>query len=113
MQHRAAPDERLVSRVEEADRDNLEPMRVDGRELAFAYHLGLLVGAEHERDVGPVDVAVEQSNFVAHLTEGDCQIDRERGLADSALAGTDGDDGVRSEEHTSELQSPMYLVCRL
>src|ERR1017187_3802230 len=22
-------------------------------------------------------------------------------------------DGVRSEEHTSELQSPMYLVCRL
>src|SRR5437879_9421766 len=24
-----------------------------------------------------------------------------------------GDDFVRSEEHTSELQSPMYLVCRL
>ena len=23
------------------------------------------------------------------------------------------DDGGRSEEHTSELQSPMYLVCRL
>src|SRR5437763_3368793 len=23
------------------------------------------------------------------------------------------DDAVRSEEHTSELQSPMYLVCRL
>src|SRR5437762_8906724 len=22
-------------------------------------------------------------------------------------------DGMRSEEHTSELQSPMYLVCRL
>src|SRR5437879_9890897 len=22
-------------------------------------------------------------------------------------------DGLRSEEHTSELQSPMYLVCRL
>src|ERR1017187_2870701 len=25
----------------------------------------------------------------------------------------DGDRTVRSEEHTSELQSPMYLVCRL
>src|SRR5437879_11143987 len=25
----------------------------------------------------------------------------------------DGGDGTRSEEHTSELQSPMYLVCRL
>src|SRR5437879_7187518 len=24
-----------------------------------------------------------------------------------------GNDVVRSEEHTSELQSPMYLVCRL
>src|SRR5437879_12792715 len=24
-----------------------------------------------------------------------------------------GDDRLRSEEHTSELQSPMYLVCRL
>src|SRR5437762_5619562 len=24
-----------------------------------------------------------------------------------------GDDALRSEEHTSELQSPMYLVCRL
>src|SRR5437762_3892703 len=24
-----------------------------------------------------------------------------------------GDGHVRSEEHTSELQSPMYLVCRL
>src|SRR5436189_2617384 len=33
-------------------------------------------------------------------------------------AGFKGDEGaeargVRSEEHTSELQSPMYLVCRL
>src|SRR5437763_11452808 len=25
----------------------------------------------------------------------------------------DAEDDVRSEEHTSELQSPMYLVCRL
>src|ERR1017187_10589924 len=28
-------------------------------------------------------------------------------------ARTDGSDAHRSEEHTSELQSPMYLVCRL
>src|SRR5436189_1256373 len=31
------------------------------------------------------------------------------GVAAGRSAGT----GVRSEEHTSELQSPMYLVCRL
>src|SRR5437762_9894607 len=28
-------------------------------------------------------------------------------------AGNHGDTATRSEEHTSELQSPMYLVCRL
>src|ERR1017187_2184011 len=31
---------------------------------------------------------------------------------DPAVVGSD-DCGHRSEEHTSELQSPMYLVCRL
>src|SRR5258708_37397192 len=29
------------------------------------------------------------------------------------LAGPDGGNGGRSEEHTSELQSPDHLVCRL
>src|SRR5437763_4577532 len=37
-----------------------------------------------------------------------CDRRRDRG-ADAAALGVDG----RSEEHTSELQSPMYLVCRL
>src|SRR5437762_5074777 len=44
-----------------------------------------------------------------------------RGFAEPSvghLAGLDDDPGrgnasLRSEEHTSELQSPMYLVCRL
>src|SRR3712207_8042725 len=37
------------------------------------------------------------------------------GMPPSMLGGTDkGEDGVlRSEEHTSELQSRQYLVCRL
>src|SRR5437764_2036398 len=33
--------------------------------------------------------------------------------ADSLLLASLRGDVVRSEEHTSELQSPMYLVCRL
>src|SRR5258708_35956106 len=94
MQHGTAPNQRLVARVEKTNRDDLEAMRVDGRDLVFAHNFGLLVGAQHERDVRPVNIAVEQSYFVAHLTEGDCEIDRERGLADSALAGSDGDDGA-------------------
>src|SRR5437879_11137758 len=38
----------------------------------------------------------------------------QRGQRDRLLArGGAGTDHARSEEHTSELQSPMYLVCRL
>src|SRR5437762_4597065 len=37
-----------------------------------------------------------------------------RFVSDGQRGGGVGDDEVdRSEEHTSELQSPMYLVCRL
>src|SRR5438034_2344511 len=35
------------------------------------------------------------------------------GLAGAVTDGGDGSDGVRSEEHTSELQSHSDLVCRL
>src|SRR5437879_10404783 len=43
---------------------------------------------------------------------------RDRGVGDRAVAcarraGARRAGGARSEEHTSELQSPMYLVCRL
>src|SRR3712207_7313807 len=38
-------------------------------------------------------------------------IAQSRGRTDKAISG--GDSGVRSEEHTSELQSRQYLVCRL
>src|SRR5437764_6512165 len=33
--------------------------------------------------------------------------------AEAKAAQASGDQILRSEEHTSELQSPMYLVCRL
>src|SRR5437762_4231804 len=38
-----------------------------------------------------------------------------RGMSDAVARalGLDGRGRLRSEEHTSELQSPMYLVCRL
>src|SRR5438445_2880896 len=34
-------------------------------------------------------------------------------VADAALSDTTSPQGTRSEEHTSELQSRQYLVCRL
>src|SRR5258708_18101921 len=35
------------------------------------------------------------------------------GLADFRIVGQGGQNNIRSEEHTSELQSPDHLVCRL
>src|SRR5882762_5146057 len=61
----------------------------------YGPNVPLMLGTnEHKRDVGPVDVAVEQSNFVAHLAKSDCEIDRESRLADSSFAGTNRDDSV-------------------
>src|SRR5256885_5201524 len=37
----------------------------------------------------------------------------ERSVGNSAATLRQGDDALRSEEHTSELQSPCNLVCRL
>src|SRR3712207_9003041 len=39
--------------------------------------------------------------------------DRSRRLPDDQSVDRPAGDGVRSEEHTSELQSRQYLVCRL
>src|SRR5258708_31636571 len=36
-----------------------------------------------------------------------------RGPGNSEVDGSIADEGIRSEEHTSELQSPDHLVCRL
>src|SRR2546429_3199732 len=48
------------------------------------------------------DVAVKRSKFFLHFQKGPCIPD---GRFDFQL--------VRSEEHTSELQSRLHLVCRL
>src|SRR3712207_8009243 len=37
----------------------------------------------------------------------------QRGVGVGDVAQAEGDDHARSEEHTSELQSRQYLVCRL
>ena len=48
--------------------------------------------AEHDRHVGPVDVAVDDADAAAQLRQRDGQVHRDGGLADAALAGADGDD---------------------
>src|SRR5436189_4012459 len=50
-------------------------------------------------------------SLVLDLT-GPGRLDPDRGIALADVAQQRAED-ERSEEHTSELQSPMYLVCRL
>src|SRR5262250_3785326 len=58
-----------------------------------------------ERHVDHVDHDVEEEHGRSHREHH--RLDQRHVLVDDRL------DGERSEEHTSELQSPMYLVCRL
>src|SRR5437762_4281599 len=53
------------------------------------------------------------SESMDSLSTLDKQILVERHLISREHAAKSAGSGLRSEEHTSELQSPMYLVCRL
>src|SRR3712207_7398029 len=69
------------------------------RSTLFPYTTLFRSGADDAGDGGAADPQV-----VAHLLDPDA--------ATASQAGALGR-GVRSEEHTSELQSRQYLVCRL
>src|SRR5437879_8438237 len=74
---------------------------------------GHVIDPANERD-GRMDVAVSGSKIAA--VEKDIPANQGAKVVDvSGLYVTPGliDIHYRSEEHTSELQSPMYLVCRL
>ena len=57
------------------------------------------------RSFDPSGVGLENGNF--------CGLPFDYDTAGIVLLGVPWEVTVRSEEHTSELQSPMYLVCRL
>src|SRR5437879_10543474 len=72
---------------------------------------GTVLRGGHE----PSARVVRDARFRPLLERGDESVLRELlGKTDIAYDSREtGDDSGRSEEHTSELQSPMYLVCRL
>src|SRR5437763_12177227 len=76
------------------------PTRTLFRSLAH-----VLVGAAQHRH----EIRLERRAFVAMHADRE----RRRGEVDVLLANHLIVQVERSEEHTSELQSPMYLVCRL
>ena len=49
-------------------------MRLQRVDAVFRTHLRLPTHAQHQRDVWPVHVRVEQANLVSHLRQSDRQI---------------------------------------
>src|SRR6266850_3583571 len=98
MQHRSSPDQGLVPGIEESDRNYLEPVYGKGLDAIVPQYFRLLAQSQHQRNVRSVDVGIEETDFVPHPREDDRQINSQSGLADSPLAGADGDDGVNARE---------------
>src|SRR5579859_2059141 len=91
VQHGAAPDHGLVAGIQQAHGDHFHAGDLDGDDAFFRGGLGLLEGAEHDGDVGAVDVGVHEADFVAELHESEREIDGYRGFADAAFSAGDGD----------------------
>src|SRR5437879_6609366 len=97
------------TRVRRSVNLDLEARRIRGggerrhREAGVSCEINLVVGAIGGAAVAPDDVGlVLRSGFNGEVVAGTNERRRRLLVRDP-----------RSEEHTSELQSPMYLVCRL
>src|SRR3712207_7122583 len=80
-----------------------------GRQGVLRLLLGLRAGPDlqQRRSAGSVAVLAERARRHRHLVGGELAVGVDAlGLGAAGLE-------VRSEEHTSELQSRQYLVCRL
>jgi hypothetical protein len=86
VQHRAAHDHWLVTRRDQANGNHLYAVRGVGLNLVALENAGLLGRAHHQRNIGPVDVGVNQSDAVAKLGESYCHVNGQRGFTDSAFA---------------------------
>jgi hypothetical protein len=67
----------------------------------------LFARSKHQRDVWTVDIGVEEADSMSHFGEDERQVDGQCGLADSALTGTNGNDGVDAGER---LRSGLLLA---
>ena len=98
MQHGAAPDQRLVTGIQESDRDDFKAVGLERLNPIVAENLGLRVEAQHQRNIGAVNVGIEQADFVSQLGQNNGEIDRERGLSHTAFARTNGDDSAHTRQ---------------
>ena len=90
--HGAAPDHGLVGSQHGADRHDLEPEGVVGRENAVVADGGLAFDAQELGDGGAIKIGIEHADAQALGLQRQGDIDGGGGLADAALARADGDD---------------------
>src|SRR3712207_8032762 len=65
------------------------------------------------RSVGAYELTVETSGFAKYVQTGITLALNQPAIVDVTMKPGGVQEVVRSEEHTSELQSRQYLVCRL
>ena len=111
VQHGSAPHQRLVAGAEEADRDYLQSVALGRQNAVAIHHFGRHRGAQHGGDVGAVHVGIEQSDFEAHASQRDGEVDGQRGLADAALARTDGNDGIDARQRLRPSRFGTVRMC--
>ena len=90
VEHRPAPHHGSVVVEEVADRDQLQPA-ADRRHDHLVDDDRPLLDPEHVRDRVAVDVGVDDADLLPEPVERCCEVDRERRLADAALAARDRD----------------------
>jgi hypothetical protein len=98
MQHRTAPDQRLVTRIQESHGNDFQAVGFKVLDAIVAQNFGLATEAKHQWDVGSVDVRVEQANSVAELRKCKRQIYGECGLAYASFTGADRDDAAYARQ---------------
>ena len=98
MEHRSTPDNGLISGIQKSYRDNFQSMRQNRLDPFITDRAGLGTGPDHQGNVGPVYICVQQTDLMPKLRQSQREVHRKRGLPDSALAGTNGDDVSNSRQ---------------
>ena len=91
MQHRTTPDDRRLILRQEAHRHDTDAVLFRRNDF-LAVGGQLRLNAEHDRDVGAVNVAVDHPHSPSVGRQRDREVDRHRGLANPAFARSNGDD---------------------
>src|SRR5690606_23079242 len=90
VQHRSAPDDGFVFGDEVVHRHHLDAVGA-GRNDGLVDHDRRPLYPEHPWDREPPDVPVDDPHAMAPASQGDGEVGADRGLADPALSGRDGD----------------------